>query len=76
MALSFHINDFSDPEVNDFIEYIKSLSFITVEDDFVMSDEQVVAVKEAEISLKMEGGVPHEEVMSSMRKKYPWAFSE
>ena len=76
MALSFHINDFSNPEVNSFIEYIKSLSFITVEDDFVLSDEQVIAVKEAEISLKMEGGVPHEEVMSSMRNKYPWAFSE
>ena len=76
MALSFHINDFSNPEVNAFIEYIKSLSFITVEDDFVLSDEQVVAVKEAEISLKMEGGIPHEEVMASMRKKYPWAFSE
>jgi hypothetical protein len=76
MALSFHINDFSNPEVNAFIEYIKSLSFITVEDEFVLSDEQVVALKEAEVSLNLEGGVPHQEVMASMRKKYPWAFSE
>ncbi len=76
MALSFHINDFSNPEVNAFIEYIKSLSFVTVDEDFVLSEEQVVAIKEAEVSLKMEGGVPHEEVMTNMRNKYPWAFSE
>ena len=47
-----------------------------MDEDFVLSEEQVVAIKEAEVSLKMEGGVPHEEVMTNMRNKYPWAFSE
>jgi len=76
MSLSFRINDFSNPEVNAFIEYIKSLSFVTIEEEFTMSNDQIIALKEAEISLKKDGGVSHDEVMSSMRNKYPWAFSE
>ncbi len=42
--------------------------------NFELTDEMLDAIEEAIISLDIEGGVPHDQVMEKMKNKYPWAF--
>ena len=75
MGLILHINDISKPEAKAFIEYARTLKFISVdEEEIALSSEQIEAINEARISLKKNKGKSHEEVMSKMKNKYPNAF--
>lgn len=76
MNYSFHINDFSHPDAKAFLEYAKSLKFVTIEekDDVVFSAEQIKAIEEAQISFKINGGKSNDDVLTKMKTKYPTAF--
>lgn len=74
MEYSFHINDISNPKAKAFLEYIKTLDFVSVDSDFDLNEDQVAAIEEARKSLKEKGGTPHEVVMARMKDKFPNAF--
>ncbi|MES2588267.1 MAG: hypothetical protein V4622_04750 [Bacteroidota bacterium] len=80
MIHTFQI-DSTNPVAKTLIEFLKTLDFVKstdkseiTDEEFELSKEQKEAIDEALESLKKEGGIPHEEVMSGMKKKYPKAF--
>ena len=73
MEYSFHINDISNPKAKAFLEYIKTLEFISV-DEPALDQQQIKAIEEARKSLKENGGSSHQNVMSRMKDKFPNAF--
>jgi hypothetical protein len=75
MAYTFHISDISNPEAKAFLEYARSLKFVVIdEEEISLSQEQNEAIDEARISIKDNGGKPHKEVITQLKKKYPNAF--
>jgi hypothetical protein len=75
MRLTFHINDTSKPEVKAFLEYVRSLKFVIIEEeDIDLTDDQIKAIQEARASYQKTGGKPNLEVLSEMKNKYPQAF--
>ena len=75
MGLTFHIDDTSKPEVKAFLDYVRSLKFVIIEEEEIsMTSEQVEAINEARASYQKDGGKPNSEVIETMKKKYPNAF--
>lgn len=74
MAYYFHITDISNPKAKAFLEYIKTLDFISVDDDVILDQQQIQAIEEARKSLKENGGSSHQDVMNRMKGKFPNAF--
>lgn len=75
MGLTLRIDDISQPEAKAFLDYARTLKFIIVDEEEVsLSQEQIEAIDEARNSLKKNGGIPHQEVMTKMKNKYPNAF--
>lgn len=73
MMHTFHINDISNPKAKAFLEYIKTLEFISV-DEAILDQQQIQAIEEARESLKENGGSSHQDVMNRMKGKFPSAF--
>ncbi|MEO9258228.1 MAG: hypothetical protein ABI207_07595 [Crocinitomicaceae bacterium] len=71
MIHTLHIDD-SNPKAKAFLEFIKTLDFIKE----VQIDEKQIkkAIDEGIESLEKHGGIPHEEIMSKMKNKYPRYF--
>ena len=75
MGLTIRINDTSKPEVKAFLDYVRSLKFVEIEEEPIAIDEmQIEAVKEARESYQKNGGKTNEEVLDAMKTKYPKAF--
>jgi hypothetical protein len=75
MGLTIRINDTSKPEVKAFLDYVRSLKFVEIEEEPIAVDEmQIEAVKEARESYQKNGGKKNEEVLDAMKAKYPKAF--
>lgn len=75
MRLTFRIHDTSKPEVKEFLYYVRSLTFIEIEEDEMILDElQVNAIEESRAHYEKNGGKTHEEVMNVMKSKHPKAF--
>lgn len=74
MAYTLHVDD-SNPRAKAFLEFVKTLDFIRVdEDEISLSQEQIEAIQEGIESLEKHGGIPHEQVMAKMKTKYPKFF--
>ena len=74
MIRTLHIDD-SNPRAKAFLEFVRTLDFIQVdEQEISLSQEQIKALEEGIESLEKHGGVPHEEVMAKMKNKYPKFF--
>lgn len=71
MILTLRIYD-SNTKAKAFLEFIKTLDFIKE----VQIDEKQIkkAIDEGIESLEEHGSIPHEEVMSKMKSKYPTYF--
>ena len=75
MSLTLHIHDTSKPEVKAFLDYVRSLKFVEIEEETILiNPDQIEAVEEARESYKISGGKTSTEVIDSMKKKYPKAF--
>ena len=77
MNITLHINDISSPEAKAFLEYAKTLKFVSVDDSMdkqQLSKEELKAIEQARKSIAEKGGVPHKEVMKEMKELYPNAF--
>jgi hypothetical protein len=75
MGLTIRINDTSKPEVKAFLDYVRSLKFVEIEEEPIAIDEmQIEAVKEARESYQKNGGKTNEEVLDAMKTNYPKAF--
>jgi hypothetical protein len=75
MGLTLRINDTSTPEVKAFLDYVRSLKFVEIEEEQIAVDKkQIEAVEEARESYKNNGGKTTDEVLESMKEKYPNAF--
>lgn len=75
MRFVLNIDDSSSPEAKAFLEYVKTLKFVEIdEEEVTLSPEQIKAIEEARESIQKNGSIPHSEAMSRMKKKYPHAF--
>ena len=75
MGLTIRINDTSTPEVKAFLDYVRSLKFVEIEEEPIAIDQkQIEAVEEARQSYQKNGGSTTEEVLDAMKKKHPNAF--
>lgn len=73
MIHTFQLDD-SNPKAKAFLEFVRTLDFIKVEDDFTLNKDVIYAIEAARESLTKEGGKSHEQVWAEMREKYPTAF--
>lgn len=73
MSITLHIKDTSSPEAQAFVEYAKSLKFISIEET-KLTVKQIQAIEQAKKSLAKTGGTSHDEVMEEMKGLYPGAF--
>jgi hypothetical protein len=75
MSLTLHIKDLSKPEVQAFLEYARTLKFVRVEEEEIeLTKDQEKAILKARTSYQKDGGIPHDEVISHFRSKYPSLF--
>lgn len=75
MVYTFHIDDASGPKAKAFLEYIKTLDFIRLDElEPTLSQQQLDAIEEARISIKQDGTSSTSEVMKRLKKKHPNAF--
>jgi electron transfer flavoprotein alpha/beta subunit len=75
MGLTIRIHDTSKPEVKEFLNYVRSLTFVEIEEDeIVLNELQVNAIEEARSLYEKNGGKTHEEVINILKSKHPKAF--
>lgn len=75
MGLTIRIHDTTKPEVKEFLKYVRSLTFVEIEEDEMILDElQVNAIEESRAHYEKNGGKIHEEVLNAMKSKHPKAF--
>jgi transcriptional antiterminator Rof (Rho-off) len=75
MSLTLHIHDTSKPEVKAFLDYVRSLKFVEIEEETIaLEKDQIEAIEEARMSYEKLGGKTTSEVLDKMKKKHPKAF--
>jgi len=72
MGFTFHINDISNPKAKAFLEYIKSLDFVSVEKDVdfpTMTEQQIIdQAIIAEKQIKQGKTTPHDQLYKEFKK--------
>jgi hypothetical protein len=69
MEHSFHINDLSNPKAKAFLEYIKTLDFVSMDDDIQIPQWQKDAVRERIENTKTEDCTSWEEARKQLTFK-------
>lgn len=66
--------DMSNDKAPAFLNYIKTLEFVTVDEEYELTDAEKNAVDEGIASLERGEKLTHEEVMHNMKKHFPSLF--
>lgn len=75
MIHTFQLDD-SLPEAKAFLEFMRTLDFISISEEVNLNEDVTQAIEEARKSYDKNGGKNHEQVMAEMRAKYPNAFKK
>lgn len=66
--------DMSNAKATALLNYIKTLDFVYIDENYTLSDAEKQAVEEGLASLDRGEKLTHDEVMNNMKKRFPNLF--
>jgi len=73
MRLTIDI-DPSDFKASAFLDYMRTLDFISIREDKSLTPEQIAAIEVGIASIETDGAIPHDQVMADMKLRFPDLF--